>query len=130
MITTPHLLITDDDRAFRETVQGMFEPRGIATLMAANGEEAVKIVKQTEVHLVLMDFQMPRLTGIEALRQLRATSVDLPCILISGAIDDSVLAQAHEASVYSILEKPASVVEIRNSVRSALFEVYGWTLAN
>ncbi len=130
MITTPQLLITDDDRAFRETVRGLFDARGFQTHLAADGEEAVRIVREQEVHLVLMDFQMPRLTGIEAVRQLRAEREGLPCILISGAVDDSVVAQAEEVAVYSILKKPVSVVEIRDSVRTALFEVYGWTQSN
>jgi CheY-like chemotaxis protein len=130
MITTPQLLITDDDRAFRETVRSLFDARGFQTHLAADGEEAVRIVREQEVHLVLMDFQMPRLTGIEAVRQLRAEREGLPCILISGAVDDSVVAQAEEVAVYSILKKPVSVVEIRDSVRTALFEVYGWTQSN
>ncbi|MEM7313687.1 MAG: response regulator [Planctomycetota bacterium] len=130
MFTTPQLLITDDDRAFRQTVRSLFDARGFETHEASDGEEAVRIVREQEVHLVLMDFQMPRLTGIEAVRRLRAERENLPCILISGAVDEDVVAQAEEASVFSILRKPVSVVEIRNSVRTALFEVYGWTQAN
>ena len=43
----PAILITDDDRDFRETLREVFEPRGFATLLAADGEEAIQIVNDT-----------------------------------------------------------------------------------
>ena len=127
MIERPQLLITDDDRDFRETLQDLFRGRGYQTLLAANGEEAVRIVNEQEVHVVLMDFQMPRLTGIETVRRMRAQNDRLPCILISGAVNDEVLAQAEEVAIFHVLQKPVSISEIRGSVRDALRQVYGWT---
>lgn len=127
MITTPHLLIADDDRAFRETLQGIFAARGFETSLAADGEQAVEIVTRTEIHVVLMDFQMPRLSGIEAVRQVKQQRAELPCILISGAVSDEVLEQAAELAMYHVLTKPIKLAEIRESVRNALTEFYGWT---
>ena len=127
MITTPHLLIADDDRAFRETLQEIFVSRGFETSLAADGEQAVEIVTRTEIHVVLMDFQMPRLSGIEAVRQVKQQQAELPCILISGAVNDEVLEQAEALSMYHVLTKPIKLAEIRASVRSALTEFYGWT---
>ena len=57
-LATPCLLITDDDRAFRETLREVFEPRGFRTFMAADGQQAVSIVRQNDVHLVLMDLAL------------------------------------------------------------------------
>ena len=127
MITTPHLLIADDDRAFRETLQDVFASRGFATSLASDGEQAVEIVASTEIHVVLMDFQMPRLSGIEAVRQVKAKRSELPCILISGAINDQVLEQAAELAMYHVMAKPIKLAEIRESVRRALSEIYGWS---
>lgn len=127
MITTPHLLIADDDRAFRETLQGVFSSRGFETSLAADGEQAVEIVAQTEIHVVLMDFQMPRLSGIEAVRKVKQQRAELPCILISGAVNDEVLEQAEALAMYHVLTKPIKLAEVRESVRSALTEFYGWT---
>src|SRR5438067_13347436 len=71
LLTPPRLLITDDDRDFRETVAGMLSDRGFETLQAADGEEALKIVCRQEVHLLLLDMQMPRLSGLETIERLR-----------------------------------------------------------
>src|SRR5262245_9830118 len=119
---TPRLLITDDDRDFRETVAGVLVDRGFETLQAADGEEALRIVSRQEVHLLLLDMQMPRLSGLETIERLRglgagwavpnnaesedmmgtaqiANRIALPWILISGALDEQIIARAHAASV-------------------------------
>jgi CheY-like chemotaxis protein len=70
-LVTPRLLITDDDRDFRETVAGVLIDRGFETLQAAGGEEALEIVSRHEVHLLLLDMQMPRLSGLETIERLR-----------------------------------------------------------
>src|SRR6266850_6859952 len=74
-LLTPRLLITDDDRDFRETVAGMLTDRGFETLQAADGEEALQIVCRYEVHLLLLDVQMPRLSGLETIERLRGLGV-------------------------------------------------------
>ena len=124
--TTPSLLITDDDRAFRETLREVFEPRGFRTITAADGNEAVSIVHKTDVHLVLLDLQMPGLTGIEAARRVKEHNADLPCILISGALDEQIIAEAEEVPVFSVLSKPVSFSEVTDTVNLALREVYDW----
>lgn len=124
--TTPSLLITDDDRAFRETLREVFEPRGFHTITAADGNEALSIVHKTDVHLVLLDLQMPGITGIEAARRVKEHKADLPCILISGALNDEIIAQAEEVPVFSVLSKPVSFSEVTDTVNLALREVYDW----
>src|SRR5262245_38996304 len=63
-LVTPRLLITDDDRDFRETVAGLLSDRGFETLQAGDGEEALELVGKFEVHLLLLDMHMPRLSGL------------------------------------------------------------------
>ena len=71
---SPSLLITDDDSDFRETLQVVFEPQGFRTLLAGDGEEALHIVRHEEVHLLLLDMHMPKLTGLETLAAGQAVS--------------------------------------------------------
>src|ERR1041384_6203608 len=97
----PSLLITDDDHDFRETLRVVFEPRGFRTLLAGDGEEALDIVRKQEVHVMLLDMHMPKLTGLETLRRLRQFKSRLPCILISAALDESLIQQAQLAEAFS-----------------------------
>ena len=70
MVVSPSLLITDDDRDFRETLRDVFEPRGFHTVLASDGVEALEIVRTREIHLVLIDMHMPRLSGMEAIDRI------------------------------------------------------------
>src|SRR3954447_3950538 len=75
---TPRLLITDDDRDFRETVAGVLAERGFETLQAGDGEEALRIVCRHEVHLLLLDMQMPRLNGLDTIERIRGVGWPMP----------------------------------------------------
>ena len=141
-LVTPRLLITDDDRDFRETIAGVLTDRGFETLQAADGEEALDIVSRHEVHLLLLDMQMPRLTGLETIERLReqppatwqpagisSSIIALPWILISGALDEQIIARAQAACAFSVLPKPLRLPELTGAVTQALAQVYGWRAA-
>jgi len=96
-IEMPSLLITDDDPGFRETLRVVFEPKGLRIYLAGDGEEALEIVHREQVHVVLLDMHMPKLTGLETLRQLKQFRALLPCILLSAQLDDSIVEQARLA---------------------------------
>ncbi|MFH1268648.1 MAG: response regulator [Planctomycetota bacterium] len=126
-ILAPSLLITDDDRAFRETLQGVFEPRGYRTLLAGDGEEALSIIRREEVHLLLLDMHMPKLTGLETLRRVKQFKSVLPCILLSANLDEILVEQARMAQAFSVLSKPVTLRQITRVVRLALKRTYDWT---
>jgi len=124
----PSLLITDDDTSFRETLQEMFEPQGFRTFLAGDGEEALRIVRSQEVHLVLLDMHMPKLTGLETLRLVKKVRAVLPCILMSARLDESVVEQARLAHAFSVLAKPVTRGQLISVVRQALARTYNWHL--
>jgi CheY-like chemotaxis protein len=126
MMFAPSILITDDDHEFRETLRGVFVPRGFRALLASDGEEAIRTVLTQEVHLVLMDMHMPRITGLEAIRKVRRFRADLPCILLSAALDDQIVREAEKAHAFSVLPKPVSRQQITTAVEDALRAAYGW----
>ena len=127
-IEAPSLLITDDDAAFRETLQGVFEPQGFRTFLAGDGEEALKIVRTEVIHLALLDMHMPKLTGLETLRQVKLFKAMLPCIILSADLDEALIEQARRAHAFSVLPKPISRRLITGVVRQALEWTYNWKL--
>jgi CheY-like chemotaxis protein len=126
MIATPSLLITDDDRSFRETLRALFEPRGFRTLLAGDGEEALEIVHREDVHLILLDMHMPRLSGLETLRRVKQFKAALPCILMSAAADERLVEQAMLAEAFAVLHKPVSCLKVTTTVHLALDRTYHW----
>ncbi len=126
-VSSPTMLITDDDDAFRETLRSAFAPRGFNTLLASNGDEALEIVHREPVHLLLTDMHMPRMTGLEIIRQIRRSRLLLPCILISANVDEGLAEELREAQAFSILSKPVRFSEVLGVVRDAMRAAYGWT---
>ncbi|HEY1065459.1 MAG TPA: response regulator [Pirellulales bacterium] len=127
MIVPPiSILISDDDLAFRETLAEMFAPRGFRTILAGDGEQALDIVRSEEVHLVLTDLHMPRLDGLDFIREATTIRRPLPCILMSAGFDRSLMEQARQTA-FSILPKPVRVRDVRGSVELALRTFYDWT---
>jgi CheY-like chemotaxis protein len=123
-VKLPSILITDDDHDFRETLRVVFEPRGFRTLLAGDGEEALQIVRDQEVHLLLLDMHMPRLSGLETLRRVKQFRSRLPCILLSAGLDELLIQQAQMAEAFSVLSKPVSRLQITSVVEMALRHAY------
>lgn len=126
LVHSPSLLITDDDPGFRETLRGVFEPEGFNAVLASDGEEAIEIVRSQEVHLVLLDMHMPKLTGLETLRMVKRFRSMLPCILLSAHLDEMIIEQARLARAFSVLAKPITRRQITGVVRLALRRTYDW----
>ncbi|MDX1964001.1 MAG: response regulator [Pirellulales bacterium] len=122
---TRSILITDDDDAFRETLLTMLEPCGYDLLTAGDGDEALQIVHRRRVDLVLLDFQMPRLSGLECAQQLQQTTLRNRWILISAGINDQVREQAQRLNVFSLLPKPVTRQVLSQTVNQAMSCYYG-----
>ena len=125
-VAVPSILITDDDLGFRETLRGVFEPQGFRTFLAGDGIEALQIVRSRNVHLLLLDMHMPKLTGLETLRQVKQLNARLPCILLSADADEELVRQAQLAQAFSVLAKPVSRGAITQVVRMAMRTTYDW----
>ena len=126
MLANPSLLITDDDLAFRESLGEAFARRGFHVTLAEDGQRGLDIARRGNFHLALVDYQMPRLSGLQMLEQLRVDRPELPFILMSGAMDESLRAEAERMRAYRVMSKPLRLRQVDDLVREALAEVYGW----
>jgi CheY-like chemotaxis protein len=128
MATTPNpysILITDDDLHCRETLRDIVEPEGFRTLLASSGEEALDILQEEPVHLVLLDVQLPRLTGLETLELMHQVNAILPCILVTADANEGLMRRAFQARAYSVIPKPVSKNVVLYTVVRALGRAYG-----
>jgi two-component system chemotaxis response regulator CheY len=119
------ILIADDDADNREALREIVEPEGYRTLLASSGEEVLDLVCGAAVHLLLLDMHMPRLSGLETLQLLRSLNAMLPAILVTGDPNESVLRQAQQVRVYSVIPKPVSKNVVLYTVVKALSRFYG-----
>ncbi len=121
----PQLLITDDDIDFRSTLGEALSRRGFRTVLAADGLEALEIIRSNVIHLVMMDVHMPRLDGLGMLASLRDSLPTLPCILMTAKLDDSILTRARQLRTEMVLSKPFSLNLLSETIRSLLDQRYG-----
>jgi CheY-like chemotaxis protein len=119
------ILITDDDRHCQEALREIMEPEGFRTRLASSGEEALDIVQEEPVHLLLLDVHMPRLTGLETLELVRQFNAMLPCILVTADVNERLMRQAQQARAYSVIPKPVSKNVVLYTVVRALVRFYG-----
>lgn len=114
------ILIADDDDVHRATLRDIFEPRGYKTLLAADGQEAIVLVRNHHVDCLLLDVNMPILTGLETLRIVRRLRATVPCIFVTGEADRRLIRQAELLNAFSILSKPITRELVTATVRRAL----------
>src|SRR5215469_11892677 len=119
------ILIADDDGRCQEALRDIMEPEGFRTLLASSGEEALDIVREEPVHLLLLDMYMPRLTGLETLQLVRQINAMLPCILVTGDANERLIRQACQARAYSVIPKPVSKHVVLYTAVRALARFYG-----
>ena len=114
------ILVADDDRGSRDTLAQMLADRGFSTITATSGEEAIEIVRVETIHLVFFDMHMPRMTGLEALQQVRIFNELLPAILVTADATREVIRRALQAHVYSVLPKPVNKSVLLHTLARAL----------
>jgi len=104
---SPSVLITDDSQSWRSVVEEVLARSGFRTLQAACGEEAIEVVRTEWIDIILIDFHMPRLDGIQTLRIMRATGNWQPAVMMTGQPEDVPPEEAQALKVESIMAKPA-----------------------
>lgn len=114
------VLITDDDAAFRMTLDEVLSRRGFRTCQASDGLEAIEAIECGNIHLALFDIHMPRLDGLGTLERVRQALPQLPCILMSAKLDDCIRARAHQLGAQAVLPKPFSISDLIQSISRAL----------
>lgn len=119
------ILITDDDSGCRDALREIVEAEGYRTLTASSGEETLDIVRDETVHLVMLDMQMPTLTGLETLQLVRQINALLPAILVTADATESLMRQAIQSQVYSVIPKPINKNVVLYTVIRALAKFYG-----
>ncbi|TWT81962.1 Response regulator MprA [Planctomycetes bacterium CA13] len=122
----PNLLVIDDDTAFRQVVCEGLSRRGFEVEEAVDGHQALEVIRNKQFHLALVDVHMPRVTGLELLRQLPETPNRPACVLMSAKLDEAIRREAELMKAYRVLSKPIRLAALCDVVRAALLEFYDW----
>lgn len=113
------ILVADDDREIVKAIRKLLEMEGYRVLSAYNGLEALEVLVENEVHLIILDIMMPKLDGLSALMKIRENK-NIPILLLSAKTEESdkVLGLSMGADDY--ISKPYQPAELVARVKSAL----------
>ncbi len=115
------ILVVDDDDGIRQLLVSQIKAVGYPCRSAVNGEEALDLaIAEPRPSLVVSDVQMPGLSGIELLQQLKQLDPNLQVVMVSGHHDMAVVRQALRDGAYDYLIKPFELEELANTVDRAL----------
>lgn len=125
MAQLPHVLVVDDEAAQREMLVYNLEAAGFRTTIAVNGEDALEKVAEDPPDVIILDWMMPVLSGIEVCRRLkiRPDTAAIPVIMLSARSEDVDKVRGLETGADDYVVKPYSVTELMARVRALLRRV-------
>ena len=118
----PSVLLVEDEPAQREVLAYNLEADGFHVTSAENGEEALLLVDETAPDIILLDWMLPNVSGIEVCRQLKSRNATkgVPIIMISARSEEVDRVRGLETGADDYVIKPYSVVELMARVRAQL----------
>ena len=121
-MSTPKILITEDEPHLREVLRLQLEAAGYDVLEACDGQQAIEVAQRELPDLVLLDVMMPKMDGYEACRQLRGHFLtrSIPIIMLTAKTAPSDKEQGLAEGANDYVTKPWSVRELMLRVRNAL----------
>lgn len=114
------ILVVDDQLGVRRLLYETFREYQHHVEMAANGTEALELIRTFNPDLVLMDMKMPGMNGIETLRQMRALDLTTQVIMMTAYGDVYNVEEAKELGIIYYLNKPFDLFELRDKVAEIL----------
>jgi DNA-binding response OmpR family regulator len=113
------ILIVDDEKEIRDLIDIYLKNEGYKTLKADNGLEALKLLQNNEVQLIILDIMMPKMDGIEACMKVRAEN-NVPIIMLSAKSEDMDKIMGLTTGADDYLTKPFNPLELIARVKSQL----------
>lgn len=114
------VLLIDDDPVVRSLASGILRKKGYEVFLAKTGEEGISLVKDRRPELVITDFQMPGLSGIEVVEAIRQVDPQIPVIVLTAYGDTALTIESIQAGAFDFIEKPINPRELLETVKSGL----------
>lgn len=114
-----NILAVDDDREIVKAIEIYLTKEGYNILKAYDGEETLKVIKENDIHLVILDIMMPKKDGIETLEEIRKTKT-IPVIMLSAKSEDYDKIEGLNTGADDYVTKPFNPLELIARVNSCI----------
>ncbi len=123
LVATPRegtILVVDDDAAMLASLRILFVANGFATETALGGQNALALLGAKNYDIMLLDLQMPEVSGLDVLRYLKENSLDTKVIVVSGESSFAAVRETMIEGAYDFVRKPYAAGELLTTVGNAL----------
>ncbi|RME14726.1 MAG: sigma-54-dependent Fis family transcriptional regulator [Bdellovibrio sp.] len=114
------ILVVDDEESIREFLDIMLSKEGYEVTCAEDGQKALDLFKKKSFDMVISDLQMPNMTGIELLKEVKSQSPDTLFMMITAFGTTETAVEAMKLGAYDYITKPFKIDEVRINVANAL----------
>lgn len=114
-----NVLLVDDEKHFREILAKRLAQRGIVSLQASDGEEALRLLEEKPVDVIVMDVKMPKMNGIETLRHVKERYPATEVIMLTGHASTRDGVDGIKSGAFDYLTKPIEFEQLLRKIRQA-----------
>jgi DNA-binding NtrC family response regulator len=114
------VLVVDDNDEIRKTLEAFLQKRGYAVRSAISGEDALLKVRTLKPNIVCLDFRMPGMDGIMALRQIKRLDESINVIMLTSVQDEYIVDEAKREGACGYLIKPCDLNKLEDMIKSIL----------
>ncbi|MCM8783687.1 MAG: response regulator [Candidatus Omnitrophica bacterium] len=116
------ILVVDDDPLILETLRDILDLGGFQTILSAEAQEGLALIKRDNIDLVITDIKMPTMSGIEFLRLVKEIDLEIPVVIITGFASLETAIEAIREGAYDYIIKPFEVEKIIAIIQRAIKE--------
>ena len=113
------VLLLDDEKDFVDAMAERMRARGMEVTATTSPSEALKRAREESYDAIVMDFMMPEIDGLEALKELKKINPDLQIILLTGYATMKKNIEAKNLGAMALVEKPADIETLTDKIREA-----------
>jgi len=117
------ILLVDDDELVRVTLKEFLTILGLEVVEAGNGSEGIKKAQQVEFQILITDYKMPDMTGIEMIREILKFKRDFKIVILSGYVGEITNEKLEGIGVTAILQKPADLGVLERIITQILADL-------
>ena len=118
-MSSARIMVVDDDPQIRRVLRTAFVAQGYEAVDARNGEEALEMLRDEKVDLVILDVNMPGMSGLETCRAIRSSS-EIPIVMLTVRDAEADKVEALDAGADDYMTKPFGSPELLARIRAAL----------
>lgn len=114
------ILIVDDQIGIRMLLEEVFKKEGFDTYLASRGIEALQIIEQVKIDVVLLDLKIPQMDGKEVLKQLKLKYPNVPVVMMTAYEETTLIKELFINGASRFVSKPFNIHDIKGIVSSLL----------